>query len=109
KYLNSGGRGHMKAHIPAKPRQLSPTLPGSPVAAADGAKPLSDDYTIAVRDILLSLGMKLAGSPLQIRKNQRIIEEGRAAEHFFVVLSGLARTFRLLPDGRRQITRFVFP
>ena len=35
------------------------------------------------------------------------IEEGEAAEHFFNVTAGTAKLFKLLPDGRRQITGFA--
>jgi CRP/FNR family transcriptional regulator len=36
-----------------------------------------------------------------------IIEEGEPANSFFNVTSGTARLYKLLPDGRRQITGFV--
>ena len=38
-----------------------------------------------------------------------IVEEGDAAEHVFKVTSGALRAVRLLPDGRRYITRFLLP
>lgn len=35
------------------------------------------------------------------------IEEGEPAGHFFNITRGTAKLFKLLPDGRRQITGFV--
>src|SRR5262249_30899264 len=35
------------------------------------------------------------------------IQEGDPAEHFFNVTGGCAKLFKLLPDGRRQITGFA--
>jgi CRP/FNR family transcriptional regulator len=35
------------------------------------------------------------------------IEEGEPATHFFNITRGSARLFKLLPDGRRQITGFA--
>jgi CRP/FNR family transcriptional regulator len=38
---------------------------------------------------------------------RNFIDEGEAADHFFNITSGTAKLFKLLPDGRRQITGFV--
>ena len=38
-----------------------------------------------------------------------IITEGDPAENVFNVVSGTAKLYKLLPDGRRQITGFMFP
>jgi len=40
---------------------------------------------------------------------QCFIEEGEPAACFFIVTAGTATLFKLLPDGRRQITGFVGP
>jgi CRP/FNR family transcriptional regulator len=37
------------------------------------------------------------------------IEEGEPAESFFNITSGTAKLYKLLPDGRRQITGFAGP
>jgi CRP/FNR family transcriptional regulator len=37
------------------------------------------------------------------------IQEGESADNFFNITLGTARLFKLLPDGRRQITGFVGP
>ena len=39
---------------------------------------------------------------------QTFILEGERAGHVFIVIKGLVRLYKLLPDGRRQITRFLF-
>jgi CRP/FNR family transcriptional regulator len=38
-----------------------------------------------------------------------IIHEGEPAENLFNVVTGAVRLYKLLPDGRRQITGFLFP
>lgn len=40
---------------------------------------------------------------------QPIIHEGEPAENLFNVVSGAVKLYKLLPDGRRQITGFLFP
>ncbi|MDD9928584.1 MAG: cyclic nucleotide-binding domain-containing protein [Rhodospirillaceae bacterium] len=36
-----------------------------------------------------------------------IIDEGEAADYLFNVTGGTVRLYKLLPDGRRQITGFL--
>lgn len=38
-----------------------------------------------------------------------IFEEAEPAEHVFNVTAGAVKLYKLLPDGRRQITGFLFP
>jgi len=40
---------------------------------------------------------------------QAVIYEGDPAEHAFNVKEGVVRVSKMLPDGRRQITGFLFP
>lgn len=42
-----------------------------------------------------------------VRKGQTFIEEGRPATHFFSITRGTVKLFKLLPDGRQQITGFA--
>jgi len=44
---------------------------------------------------------------VDIAPGRVFIEEGGAADSFFNVTAGTARLFKLLPDGRRQITGFA--
>jgi CRP/FNR family transcriptional regulator len=46
-------------------------------------------------------------TPLVVEAGRCFIEEGDPAEHFFNVTQGTAKLFKLLPDGRRQITGFA--
>lgn len=41
--------------------------------------------------------------------DQAIIREGEPAESLFNVVCGAVKLYKLLPDGRRQITGFLFP
>lgn len=47
-------------------------------------------------------------TPVRREPGQTIFHEGDPAEHVFNVTEGVLKTFKLLPDGRRQITGFVF-
>jgi CRP/FNR family transcriptional regulator, anaerobic regulatory protein len=44
---------------------------------------------------------------MEARPGQSFIEEGEPANSFFNVTRGMVKLFKLLPDGRRQITGFV--
>jgi CRP/FNR family transcriptional regulator len=46
--------------------------------------------------------------PLAIGAGGRIVMEGEAANHLFRVASGIVKVYRSLPDGRCQITGFLF-
>ena len=39
----------------------------------------------------------------------RLIEEGEPAECVFTVLEGILKLYKLMPDGRRQVTGFLIP
>jgi CRP/FNR family transcriptional regulator len=45
----------------------------------------------------------------EVDAGRTFIEEGDSAESFFNVTSGTAKLYKLLPDGRRQITGFAGP
>ena len=47
-------------------------------------------------------------SDVQIAPGQALFYEGDPAEHIFVIRSGSARVYKLLADGRRMITGFLF-
>lgn len=44
-----------------------------------------------------------------VSEGQALITQGEICEYLYVVISGSYRLVTLLPDGRRQITGFVFP
>jgi len=70
-----------------------------------GARPLSvcgsiDDADLGRLDALAEHVALTAG--------QALIREGDEAKHVFNITSGSVRVYKLLPDGRRQITGFLF-
>jgi CRP/FNR family transcriptional regulator, anaerobic regulatory protein len=48
-----------------------------------------------------------AAVTMNVEAGRSFIREGEPAEHFFNVTGGCAKLFKLLPDGRRQITGFA--
>lgn len=48
------------------------------------------------------------GSVISVRAGREIYAEGYEATHWYRVTSGVLRTCKLLPDGRRQIDDFLF-
>ena len=52
---------------------------------------------------------RLMGVTRTYSRGQEICGEGETADHVFSVLSGAVRSFRVLTDGRRQISDFYFP
>lgn len=47
-------------------------------------------------------------STIKVDSHQPIIDEGEPADYLFNVTSGAVKLYKLLPDGRRQITGFLF-
>jgi CRP/FNR family transcriptional regulator len=45
---------------------------------------------------------------ISIGAHTTLFEEGQPSQHLFNVTSGTVKTYKLLPDGRRQITGFAF-
>lgn len=46
---------------------------------------------------------------LPVKQDEAVIEQGAEVDNLYVVVSGAFRLVRVLADGRRQITGFVFP
>jgi CRP/FNR family transcriptional regulator, nitrogen fixation regulation protein len=53
--------------------------------------------------------IKLIGVAKSFRRESEIFGEGDATDLVYKVVSGAVRSFRLLSDGRRQITHFFLP
>ncbi len=68
------------------------------------ARPLSVCNAIGDADLarLATIAMVTEAAP-----GECFIDEGEPANCFFNVTAGSAKLFKLLPDGRRQITGFV--
>src|SRR5438876_7497285 len=57
----------------------------------------------------LSEAFKLIGAAVRFDRNTEIHGDDEPAEYFYQVVSGSARTYKLLSDGRRQIGAFHLP
>jgi len=53
--------------------------------------------------------LDLQGPTLRFGRDEEVFGEGEAAEHVYKVVSGAVRAFRILADGRRQISEFYLP
>ena len=49
------------------------------------------------------------GWPMNLRRGQTLFHEGDAATRVFTLKRGTMKLYTLLPDGRRQVTGFMFP
>ena len=52
---------------------------------------------------------KANGPTVAVTARQPLFHEGDRADVVFNLISGSARLYKLLPDGRRQVTGFLFP
>ena len=48
-----------------------------------------------------------AAVTMSVQPGHTFIQEGDPAEHFFNVTAGTAKLYKMLPDGRRQVTGFA--
>ncbi len=85
----------------ATPRDRKAAQPCSacPVRHLAFCAPLEDDELIHLSSIVSSIEL-VPGDPL--------FDEGEPAVHLFNVTAGAMKIYKLLPDGRRQITGFLF-
>lgn len=51
----------------------------------------------------------LMGAPMRFARNAEVFGEDEPAEYLYQVISGAVRAYRLLDDGRRQISAFYLP
>jgi CRP/FNR family transcriptional regulator len=89
----------------ARPLILDPSRGAEPCAHC-GARSFSVCNVIENKDL-----QRLAAMAVQmtVEAGRCFKEEGEPAEYFFNVTAGTAKLFKLLPDGRRQITGFASP
>ena len=65
---------------------------------------------VSVRPVALPEGpLALMGAPMRFTRNAEIFGEDEPAEYLYQVISGAVRTYRMLDDGRRQISAFYLP
>jgi CRP/FNR family transcriptional regulator, nitrogen fixation regulation protein len=53
--------------------------------------------------------MRLMGATMSFPRNSEIFGEAESADYLYKVISGCIRSYRILSDGRRQITGFYLP
>jgi CRP/FNR family transcriptional regulator, anaerobic regulatory protein len=87
----------------ARSHVLDPHGAGDPCASCD-ARPLS--VCNAIPDSELARLATIA-MVTEVPPGRCFIDEGEPAHCFFNITAGTAKLFKLLPDGRRQITGFV--
>jgi len=54
-------------------------------------------------------GREFGGVPIPFERNAEIYGEDESADYVYKVVSGAVRTYKILSDGRRQITAFYLP
>lgn len=91
--------------VRARPLVVDPHR-SSEACATCGARAISVCNAIDGKDLDRLAAM---ATELIVEPGRTFIEEGDPAEHFFNVTGGTAKLFKLLPDGRRQITGFAGP
>src|SRR5581483_6384295 len=65
---------------------------------------------VASRGEALAEGpLGMMGAPMRFARNAEVFGEDEPAEYLYQVISGAVRTYRLLDDGRRQISAFYLP
>jgi CRP-like cAMP-binding protein len=53
--------------------------------------------------------LEMMGAPMSYARNSEIYGENEPAEYLYKILSGTARTSKILSDGRRQVGQFYLP
>jgi len=79
-------------------------------AAVTAKSPIFTRPPVAGRAESLPEGpLGLMGAPMRFARNAEVFGEDEPAEYFYQVISGAVRAYRLLDDGRRQISAFYLP
>ena len=60
------------------------------------------------RDLLATI-LNLIGAVVSYRRNTELFGENEPADYLYKVVSGGVRTYKILSDGRRQISAFYLP
>jgi CRP-like cAMP-binding protein len=63
----------------------------------------------AVNTDSLSQSMHLMGATMAYPRDTEIFGENESADYLYKVLSGAVRTYKILTDGRRQVSGFYLP
>jgi CRP/FNR family nitrogen fixation transcriptional regulator len=76
---------------------------------ADPVKILSMRHLPPVDGHRLTETGEFMGASMSFRRNAEIYGEGEPADYLYKMVSGTARTYKVLSDGRRQIGGFYLP
>ena len=75
------------------------------VCATCEARAFSVCSSLGVDDLA---GLDAIAERVTLQAGEALVREGESADHLFNITSGSVRVYKLLPDGRRQITGFLF-
>ena len=89
----------------AQPRPVVP-LPGLGPCAACDIRELSVCSVLSAAE---QERLRRILTTIHVEPGRTVIEEGAPAEDLFNVVAGSVKLYKLLSDGRRQITGFLFP
>jgi CRP/FNR family transcriptional regulator len=87
------------------PRNVVSFAAPRPACASCAARALSICSSVPREDL-----SRLAAARVhqQVAAGETFLDEGDPASHFFNIIEGAVKVFKLMPDGRRQITGFLF-
>jgi CRP/FNR family transcriptional regulator len=88
--------------ISREPRQIVPSSPCRACSVRNAAS-----YSLLTSDDLAHLAS--IASTREVDRGQMLFNEGDPAKFLYTVVGGTLQIYKLLPDGRRQITGFLFP
>lgn len=95
---------------------LKNVLPMKPATPRPGSGPAGGCAACAVRGLTVCAPLNPSGlaeveglsTQVVLQGGDQLFDEGQRAEHVFNVTEGTLKIFKLLPDGRRQVTGFLF-
>lgn len=90
--------------------KLAPAVARDRADASPCAACAVRDMTIcAPLDSLEQAQVAALMTPIELNSGEPLFDEGEEAGNVFNVTSGTVKVYKLLPDGRRQVTGFLFP
>jgi len=90
----------------AKPLQKEDSLPADHACAGC---PVRGSAICSVLDCNQLAELRSLGSTISLGRGEALFHEGDPASRVFSLTSGSLRLYKLLPDGRRQVTSFLYP
>ena len=97
---------HEATHVLAPPtRNVAPLPPGHPCAGCG----VRHRAVCGVLDSEELAKFKGQGRDLRLAAGQPLFHQGDDARRVFTLTTGALKLYKLLPDGRQQITGFIYP